>query len=59
MIRLNFCDYSDTYIHVKETIIIPNTGTGAAPNHRNKKYLKIVLHLLNELQKYMMLMILM
>ena len=36
-IRWNLCDYSDVYIHVKETITVPNTGTGASPNNKNKK----------------------
>ena len=26
-----------TFIHVKETITLPNTGTAAAPNNRNEK----------------------
>ena len=29
--------YSDTCIHVKGTITVPNTGKAAAPNDRNKK----------------------
>ena len=33
----NLCEYSDAYILVKETITVPNTGTVAAPNDRNKK----------------------
>ena len=37
MIRSNFCDYSDAYIHVKGTIEVPNTGKTVAPNNRNKK----------------------
>ena len=37
MIRLNLCDYSDTYIHVERTIAVPNTGTVAALKNRNKK----------------------
>ena len=37
MIRSNLYDYSDAYIHVKGTIIVPETGTAAAPNNRNKK----------------------
>ena len=37
MIRSHLCDYSDAYIHVKETITVPNTRTAAAPNNRNKK----------------------
>ena len=31
------CDYSDTYILVKGTIIVNNTGTDTAPNNRNNK----------------------
>ena len=30
---LSLCGYSDTYIHVKGTITIPNTGTAVAPNN--------------------------
>ena len=37
MIRSNLYDYSDAYIHVKGTIIVPETETAAAPNNRNKK----------------------
>ena len=37
MIRSNLYDYSDAYIHIKETITVPNTGTATAPNNRNKK----------------------
>ena len=33
----NFNDKFDTYIHVKETITIPNTGTAAAPSNVNRK----------------------
>ena len=36
MIRSNFCDYSNTHIHVKGTMTVPNTGTAAAQNNRNK-----------------------
>ena len=39
MIRSNLCDYSATYIHIKETITVPNTGTAAVPHDRNKKVL--------------------
>ena len=47
MKRSNLCDHSDVYIHVKGTIIVPNTGTAAAANNRNKKViLRNVLHLL-------------
>ena len=37
MIRSSLCDYSHAYVHVKGTITIPNTGTLAAPNNRDKK----------------------
>ena len=37
MLRSSLCDYSETYIFAKETITVPNTGTVAAPNNRNKK----------------------
>ena len=38
MIRSNLCDYSDTYILVKETIIVPYTAAaGSAVNDTNKK----------------------
>ena len=38
MIRSNLCDYSDTYIHLKATTIVPNTAAAAAPlNNGNKK----------------------
>ena len=38
MIRLNLCDYSDAYIHVKATITVPNTATPAVSvNNTNKK----------------------
>ena len=37
MIRVNLCDYSDAYIHIKRTITVPNTGTAATPNNTNKK----------------------
>ena len=37
MIRSNLRDYSDAYIHVKGTTEVPNTGTTAAQNNRNKK----------------------
>ena len=36
MLRSSLCDYSDAYILVKGTITVPNTGTAAAPNNRNK-----------------------
>ena len=34
MIRSNLYDYSDAYVHVKETITVSNTGTVAAPNDK-------------------------
>ena len=37
MLKSSFCDYSDAYILVKETVTVNNTGTDAAPNNRNKK----------------------
>ena len=37
MVRLNLWDCSDAYINVKKTIKVPNTGTVAAPDNRNKK----------------------
>ena len=37
MIRSKLCCYSDAYIHVKGTLTVPNTGTAADPNNRNKK----------------------
>ena len=36
MIRSNFCDGSDAYMHVKVIITVPNTGTAAASNNTNK-----------------------
>ena len=36
-IRSNLRDYSETYILVKGTITVPNTGTTVAPNNRNNK----------------------
>ena len=36
MIRSDLYDYSDAYIHVKGTMTVPNTGTAATPNNRNK-----------------------
>ena len=35
MIRSNLCNYSDAYIHVKATIIVPNTAVPV--NNTNKK----------------------
>ena len=37
MIRSYLYDYSHVYIHVNGTKEVPNTGTAAAPNNRNKK----------------------
>ena len=37
MLRSILCDYSDTYILVKGTITVANTGTVAVPNNRNEK----------------------
>ena len=38
MIRSYSSDYSDAYIHVKETTTVPNTAAAAAPiNNTNKK----------------------
>ena len=37
MLRSSLRDYSDMYILVKGTITVPNTGTAAAPDSRNKK----------------------
>ena len=38
MIRSYSSDYIDAYIHVKETITVPNTAAAAAPiNNTNKK----------------------
>ena len=40
MIRSSLCDYSDAYILVKGTIIVPNaTAAGMAVNDTNKKVL--------------------
>ena len=51
MLKSSLCDYSDACIFVKGTITISNTAATAAAannnnNDTNKKYLKIVLHLL-------------
>ena len=40
MLKSNFCDYSNAYIHVKRTKTIPNTGPAAAQNHVEKKKIK-------------------
>ena len=37
MLRSGLCDYSEVYILVKGTITVPNTGTAATPNNKNKK----------------------
>ena len=37
MITSSLCDYNDSYILVKETVTVPNTGSAAIPNNRNKK----------------------
>ena len=37
ILRSRLCDYSDAYITVKGTIAVPNNGTAAAPNKRNKE----------------------
>ena len=37
MIRSNLHDYSDAYMHVKETVTVPNTaGAGVAGNNTKK-----------------------
>ena len=48
IIRPNLCDYSDSYIHVKGTITVPNTGNAAAPNNIDKKVIcKICVSFIN------------
>ena len=37
ILRSSLYDYSDAQILVKGTITVPNTGTAATPNNRNKK----------------------
>ena len=37
MLRSSLCDYSDECTLVKGAITVPNTGTTAALNNRNKK----------------------
>ena len=37
MLRSSLCDYSDAYIAVKRTITVPNIGTVATQNNRNKE----------------------
>ena len=37
MLRSSLCDYSDPYIAVKGTITVPNIGTVATQNNRNKE----------------------
>ena len=39
MIRSKLCEYSDAYIHVKTTIIVPNTAATDAPVNNTKKKL--------------------
>ena len=47
MLKSRLCNYSDAYIHVKETITVPNTGNTAAPNNvKKKEYLKLFTPLL-------------
>ena len=36
-LKPSLCDYSDSYILVKGTRTVNNTGTAAAPNNKNKK----------------------
>ena len=40
MQKSSLCGCSDVYILVSGTITVPNTGTAANPNNRNKKELK-------------------
>ena len=45
MLNSSLCDYSDAYILVKGTKTLPNTGTEAVCNNRNKKIIfKIALY---------------
>ena len=37
MLNSSLCSYRDAYIAVKGTISVPNTGTVADPNNRNKE----------------------
>ena len=37
MIRSNLCNCTDAYIHVKSTIIVPNTAATAAPVNKTNK----------------------
>ena len=37
MLSSNLFDYSDVYIHFKETMTILNTETAATPNNKDKK----------------------
>ena len=37
MLSSRLCDFSDTYILVKGTVIVTYTGTTAASNNREKK----------------------
>ena len=36
MLKSSLCGYNDTYIHVKGTLPIRNTGTAAVPKNRKK-----------------------
>ena len=45
MVMSRLCDHSDAYMHAKETITIPNTGTAATLNNVNNVNLNIVFHL--------------
>ena len=40
MSRSSLCDYSDAYILVSGTIIVPNTGTVANQNNRKNIIIK-------------------
>ena len=45
MLKSGLCNCSDAYIAVKGTATVPNTGTAAASNDRNKEVVsKIVDH---------------
>ena len=37
MLKWSLCNFSDAYVHVGGTILVPNTGTATVPNNRNKK----------------------
>ena len=34
MVRSNLCDFSDVYIHVKETLEVTNSGADLVQNNR-------------------------